>query len=72
MPTRARDLTDPDWKRPYSREAAVFPTPATHDAKFWPNVNRIDNVYGDRHFVCACPPPESYLEDEAELSAADN
>jgi glycine dehydrogenase len=24
--------------------------------KFWPSVNRIDDVYGDRNLNCACPP----------------
>ena len=31
---------------------------ATH--KFWPAVGRIDNAYGDRNLVCACPPMEEY------------
>jgi glycine dehydrogenase len=30
------------------------------DAKFWPTVNRIDNVYGDRNLICSCPPMEAY------------
>jgi glycine dehydrogenase len=29
-------------------------------AKYWPPVGRIDNVYGDRNLVCACPPMEAY------------
>jgi glycine dehydrogenase len=31
--------------------------------KFWPSVNRIDEVYGDRHIQCACPPLEAYATD---------
>jgi len=49
-----------DWDRPYSREQAVFPTAATRAAKFWPSVNRVDNVHGDRNFMCSCPDIESY------------
>ncbi|WP_028533891.1 aminomethyl-transferring glycine dehydrogenase [Paludibacterium yongneupense] len=48
------------WDRPYDRALAFFPLPYVYDNKFWPSVNRIDDVYGDRHLVCSCPPPESY------------
>ncbi len=47
------------WDRPYSRKRAAFPA-GTAGAKFWPAVSRIDNAYGDRNFVCACPPVEAY------------
>ena len=47
---------------PYSREQAVFPLPFVKQNKFWPSVGRIDNPYGDRHLVCACPPIEEYGE----------
>ncbi|WP_245584159.1 aminomethyl-transferring glycine dehydrogenase [Saccharospirillum impatiens] len=49
-----------EWDRPYSREQAVFPTAATLAAKFWPAVNRVDNVHGDRNFMCSCPSIDSY------------
>ena len=45
-----------EWQRPYSREEAVFPLPWVRDNKFWPSVNRIDDVYGDRNLFCACMP----------------
>jgi glycine dehydrogenase len=48
------------WDRPYSREQAAFPAPWVKERKFWPYVARIDNVYGDRHLVCACLPVEAY------------
>jgi len=48
------------WDHPYSREQAAFPAPWTREHKFWPAVGRVDNVYGDRNVVCACPPVESY------------
>jgi glycine dehydrogenase len=51
-----------DWDRPYSREEACFPPGAFRVDKYWPPVNRVDNVYGDRHLVCTCPPMEDYAE----------
>ena len=49
-----------DWDRPYSREEACFPPGAFRVDKYWPPVNRVDNVYGDRHLVCTCPTMEAY------------
>jgi glycine dehydrogenase len=49
-----------DWKHAYSREKAAFPAPWTREWKFWPSVTRVDNAYGDRNVVCACPPIEAY------------
>ncbi len=49
-----------EWDRPYTREEAVFPLPWVRDNKFWPSVNRIDDVYGDRNLFCACVPMENY------------
>jgi len=48
------------WTRPYSQTTAVFPLPWVADNKFWPSVNRIDDVYGDRNLFCACAPMENY------------
>jgi len=45
-----------DWNRPYSREQAVFPLPWVRANKFWPSVNRIDDVHGDRNLFCSCVP----------------
>ena len=50
-----------DWDRSYSRELAVFPQGVDPD-KYWPPVARIDQAYGDRNLVCACPPPEAFAE----------
>ncbi len=50
-----------DWDRAYSREQGVFPTGPDPD-KYWPPVARIDQAYGDRNLVCACPPPEAFAE----------
>ncbi len=49
-----------EWTRPYTREEAVFPLPWVAANKFWPSVNRIDDVYGDRHLFCACAPMDDY------------
>lgn len=51
-----------DWDRPYSREQACYPPGAFRVDKYWPPVNRIDNVYGDRHLVCTCPTMDAYSE----------
>lgn len=60
-PHTLADITG-DWQRSYSRQEAVFPRPWVAANKFWPSVNRIDNVYGDRNLFCACPPIEAYQE----------
>jgi glycine dehydrogenase len=51
-----------DWDRPYSREQGCFPPGAFRVDKYWPPVGRVDNVHGDRHLVCTCPPVESYAK----------
>ena len=51
-----------DWDRPYSRETGCFPAGAFRVDKYWPPVNRVDNVWGDRNLTCTCPPMEDYLE----------
>ncbi|WP_281645664.1 aminomethyl-transferring glycine dehydrogenase [Parendozoicomonas sp. Alg238-R29] len=51
-----------EWDRAYSRQEAVYPAQFGGGEKFWPTVNRIDNVYGDRHLFCACVPVEEYQE----------
>ena len=48
--------------RPYSKEQAFFPLRNLREDEYWPPVGRIDNVTGDRHLVCGCPPMESYSE----------
>ncbi len=60
-PHTVEDLVG-DWDRPYSREEGCFPKGAFRVDKYWPPVNRVDNVYGDRHLVCTCPPMEAYQE----------
>ena len=51
-----------DWPHSYSRKTAVFPVDGLRAAKYFPPVARVDNVYGDRNFVCTCPPISAYQE----------
>jgi len=51
-----------EWTHPYSREQAVYPTASLVEGKYWPPVGRVDNVYGDRNLVCACPSIEAYQD----------
>ncbi|MFZ1468394.1 MAG: aminomethyl-transferring glycine dehydrogenase [Paracoccaceae bacterium] len=55
-------LVTEKWDRKYSREAGCFPPAAFRVDKYWPPVGRVDNVYGDRHLICTCPPLESYAD----------
>ncbi|CUH79114.1 aminomethyl-transferring glycine dehydrogenase [Tropicibacter naphthalenivorans] len=51
-----------DWDRPYTREQGCFPPGAFRVDKYWPPVNRVDNVFGDRNLICTCPPIEDIAE----------
>jgi len=55
-PHTQADLVDAEWSHPYSRAEAAFPLPWVAENKFWPSVNRIDDVYGDRNLCCTCVP----------------
>ena len=59
-PHSQADVIEGEWTRPYSREEAVFPLAWVKANKFWPSVNRIDDVFGDRNLNCACPPMSAY------------
>jgi len=65
-PHTLADICDDKWDRSYSRELAAYPVPSVARNKFWPTVNRIDDVYGDRNLVCSCPDLDSY-RDSAEV-----
>ena len=49
-----------EWTHPYDRALAVYPVPSQVRTKYWPPVRRIDQAYGDRNLVCACPPIEAF------------
>lgn len=61
-PHTLADITDANWDRAYSIADAVFPVAGVSANKFWPTVNRIDDVYGDRNLVCSCPPIDTYID----------
>jgi glycine dehydrogenase len=50
------------WDHPYPRTVGAFPHGAHRGDKYWPPVRRIDQGYGDRNLVCACPPMSAYGE----------
>ena len=70
-PHTAESVIVGDWQHPYSRELAAYPATlagstvdggfgATRADKYWPPVRRVDQAYGDRNLVCACPPIEAF------------
>ena len=59
-PHTAESIASDAWAHPYSRELAVYPVHTLVRTKYWPPVRRIDNAYGDRNLVCACPPVEAF------------
>jgi glycine dehydrogenase len=61
-PHTLADLTAEEWTRAYPRQTGAFPAPHLLADKFWPPVNRIDHVAGDRNLVCTCPPVADYSE----------
>jgi glycine dehydrogenase len=69
-PHTAEMLIAGEWKHAYPAAEGGYPGSAglgagpgalaRRRAKYWPPVRRIDQAYGDRHLVCACPPPEAF------------
>ena len=66
-PHTAEMLIMGEWKHLYPPAEGGYPgqsgaagLPAHRRAKYWPPVRRIDQAYGDRHLVCACPPPQAF------------
>src|SRR3979490_2428940 len=57
-PHTVHDIADDNWARAYSRAEGCFPKGTSRTDKYWCPVGRGDNVYGDRHLVCSCPPVE--------------
>ena len=52
------EVTADEWHHFYLRSKAAFPLEWLHDNKFWINVARVNNAYGDRNLVptlCSCP-----------------
>jgi glycine dehydrogenase len=75
-PHTAAAVTATTWDHPYSREVACYPSEMrarggalegtslggapSVASKYWPPVRRVDQAYGDRNLVCACPPIEAF------------
>lgn len=73
-PHTASSVSQTEWSHPYPRELACYPVALrkADDAgiplaavpgvatKYWPPVRRIDQAFGDRNLVCACPPIEAF------------
>jgi glycine dehydrogenase len=59
-PHTAEMVAADDWGHGYSREEAAYPAGVDRRSKYWPPVRRIDQAYGDRNLMCACPPPEAF------------
>ncbi|MDM0105953.1 aminomethyl-transferring glycine dehydrogenase [Variovorax sp. J22R24] len=61
-PHTAASLLGSEWTRPYSRELGAFPLATLKQAKYWPPIGRVDNVYGDRNLFCSCVPVGEYAK----------
>jgi len=72
-PHTAESVIVGEWSHPYNRELAAFPATlagstvdggfgATRADKYWPPVRRVDQAFGDRNLVCACPPISAFAE----------
>jgi glycine dehydrogenase len=61
-PHTLADMVDDNWTRSYSRQLAAYPVASVAANKFWPTVNRIDDVFGDRNLICSCPDLDSYRD----------
>ncbi|PZE67027.1 aminomethyl-transferring glycine dehydrogenase [Curtobacterium sp. MCBD17_021] len=59
-PHTAASVITGEWQHAYTREQAVYPSAGQAGRKYWPPVRRIDQAYGDRNLVCACPPIEAF------------
>ncbi|MFK4728088.1 aminomethyl-transferring glycine dehydrogenase [Agromyces mediolanus] len=59
-PHTAESVIAGEWEHPYTREQAVYPVRSLVRSKYWAPVRRIDQAFGDRNLVCACPPVEAF------------
>ncbi len=59
-PHTAAEALSETWNHKYTRYKAVYPLSYLRKNKFWPAVGRVNNSYGDRNIMCACPPIEEY------------
>ena len=57
-------LTADEWSHAYPRSKAAYPLAWVAENKFWPQVGRVDDGYGDRNLMCTCDPLESYADEK--------
>jgi glycine dehydrogenase len=69
-PHTAAAIASDVWAHPYGREQAAFPLPFVKADKFWPAVGRIDNAYGDRNLICACPDTAEYASTDQPVAGS--
>jgi glycine dehydrogenase len=66
-PHPAHSAVSDEWPHPYSRQLGCYPAAVGSAgelsgadprvvSKYWAPVGRIDQAFGDRNLVCACPP----------------
>ena len=67
-PHTAQMMMAESWVHDYTREVAAFPLASLKQAKYWPPVGRVDNIYGDKNVFCSCPPLLTY-QNETVLAA---
>lgn len=48
-------ITDDNWQHNYTRKKAAYPLEWIAENKFWINVARVDNAFGDRNLVAKWP-----------------
>ncbi|HEX7325364.1 MAG TPA: aminomethyl-transferring glycine dehydrogenase [Rhodanobacteraceae bacterium] len=68
-PHTAAMVSASEWTHPYPRELAAYPVASLKRVKYWPPVARVDNVYGDKHVFCTCPPLDAYKEADPATAA---
>jgi glycine dehydrogenase len=54
------EIVDDDWHHSYSRKKAAYPADWVSENKFWVNVGRVDNAFGDRNLICTCRPTSDW------------
>ncbi|MGH8111584.1 MAG: aminomethyl-transferring glycine dehydrogenase [Rhodanobacteraceae bacterium] len=64
-PHTAAMVSASEWAHVYPRELAAYPVASLKQVKYWSPVARVDNVYGDKHVFCTCPPLEAYADETA-------
>ena len=55
-PHTLKDALEEEWPFFYSKNQAFYPLPWVKTHKFWPQVSRVKNAYGDINLFCSCPP----------------